>query len=211
MRKHITILLALIFILSACIPGQSQQDIDSVVNTVVAQTMEANARIEQAVNQTLTAQAPFATATLEFTATPEPTFEPLIIITDTPFPTLTNTSVPFVPQSQSQQPTPQPYSCYVETRLPAYREEIKAGTNFEIRWFVKNTGTRTWDAGVDLKYASGVKMTAAERVEIKSALAPGEVYKISITGKAPKNSGVQQMTWMIEGKLCYANVVIVVK
>jgi len=213
MQRKFTILLLLAVLLSACLPtGQSQQDVDSIVNTVVAQTMEANARIEEAVNQTLTAQAPLATATLEFTATPEPTFEPLIIITDTPFPTSTNTNVPFVPQSQSQQqPTAQPYSCYVETRFPAYREEIKAGSNFEIRWFVKNTGTRTWDAGVDLKYASGVKMTTAERVEIKNALAPGEIYKISITGKAPKNSGVQQMTWIVEGKLCYANVVITVK
>lgn len=209
MRKNITIIFLLVFVLSACLPGQSQQDIDSIVNTVVAQTMEANDRIEQAVNQTLTAQTPFATATLEFTATPEPTFEPLIIITDTPFP-LTNTAIPFAPQSQSQ-PTPQAYSCFVETRFPAYGEEIKAGTNFEIRWFVRNTGTRAWDSGVDLKYASGVKMTTVERVEIKTALAPGEVYKISITGKAPKNSGVQQMTWIVEGQLCYANVVITVK
>lgn len=207
MQRKFTILFLLAVFVSACLPmRQSQQDIDSIVNTVVAQTMEANARIEQAVNQTLTAQAPLATATVEFTAT----FEPIIIVTDTQIPTLTNTSIPFAPQSPSQA-TPQAYSCFVETRLPAYGEEIKAGANFEIRWFVRNTGTRTWDAGVDVKYASGVKMTSAERVEIKTPLAPNEVYKISITGTAPKNTGLQQMTWIVEGHLCYANVVITVK
>src|SRR5690606_5451761 len=89
MQRKFTILLLLAVLLSACLPvGQSQQDIDAIVNTVVAQTMQANDRIEQAVNQTLTAQAPLPTAIIEFTATPEPVLE---IITDTPFPTATNT------------------------------------------------------------------------------------------------------------------------
>lgn len=208
MQRKFTILLLLAVLLSACLPvGQSQQDIDAIVNTVVAQTMQANDRIEQAVNQTLTAQAPLPTAIIEFTATPEPVLE---IITDTPFPTATNTPIPFVTQSQPQ-PTARAYSCFVETRQPAYGQQMRPGESFEIRWFVRNTGTRTWDSGLDIKYASGPKMTNAERVEIKTALAPGEIYKISFTGKAPKNPGVYRMTWIVEGQLCYANVDIVVK
>lgn len=213
MHKKFTVLLLLAVLMTACLPAvQSQQDIDSVVNTVVAQTMQANDRIEQAVNQTLTAQASFITATLEFTPTQEPTFEPIIIVTDTPLPTLANTPIPFAPQSQSQsQPTARAYSCFVETRQPAYGQQMRAGETFEIRWFVRNTGTNTWASGLDIKYASGPKMTNAERIEIKSALAPGEIYKISFTGKAPKNPGVYRMTWIVEGQMCYANVDIVVK
>lgn len=207
MQKKFTILLMLAILLAACAPGQSAQDVDSLVSTVVAQTMEANDRIEQAVNQTLTAQVPLASPTLAFTPTLVPTFEPLIIITDTPLPA---TSTPFSQPAQAQS-TPQAYSCFVETRRPAYLEEIKAGSNFEIVWFVRNTGTRAWDSGIDVKYASGPKMTTPERTEIKVAMNPGDIYKISLNAKAPKNQGRHTMTWIVEGQLCYANVTITVK
>lgn len=206
MLKKSLYLMTFAALLAACIPAQPTADIQSQVNTAVAQTMEANNRIAQAVEQTVAARdvsspTPEVSATFEtvqiFTDTPEPTF--------TPFPT--NTSAPIPAPANIQQPR----SCFVLTLRPGYMEEIKAGASFEIRWQIKNTGTLAWDSGIDVKYASGVKFTQKERVEIGEVMDPGEIYKISITGKAPKNKGVQQMTWLVESINCYANVVIVVK
>jgi hypothetical protein len=206
MLKKSILLTICAVLLASCLPLQQPTvDVQSQVNTAVAQTMEANNRIAESVEQTVAAQQPVNTPTLEATAT----FEIVQIPTDTPFPTLTPRIFPTDPPAPAA--VQQPYSCFVLTVKPAYGEEIKAGASFEIRWNVKNTGTRAWDSGVDVKYGSGVKMTKPERVEISNALAPGEIFKISLTGQAPKNTGVQQMTWVVEGVGCYANVVITVK
>lgn len=208
MLKKSLYLIMFAVLLTACLPAQPTVDIQSQVNTAVAQTMESNNRIALAVQETLAAQLPANTPTAEVTAT----FETVDIFTDTPQPTVTplptNTSAP-VPVQQSN--VQQPWSCFVLTLRPGYGEQIKAGASFEIRWQVKNTGTQTWNNGIDVKYASGIQMTKPQRVEIGKIMAPGDIYKISLTGKAPKNQGVQQMTWIVEGANCYANVVITVK
>ncbi len=158
----------------------------------------------------MSAQQSLFTPTAESSPTPEPTFESVVIFTDTPIPLPTafptNTFAPAAPAAVQQA-----YDCFVETRNPDYLEEIKAGGNFEIKWFVRNTGTKAWASGVDVKYASGPKMTTPERVEIKTALNPGENYKITLNAKAPNKAGTYTMTWIVEGQLCYANVTIIVK
>lgn len=209
MPKKIMFLILVMILLAGCLPAQTPQDISSQVNTAVAGTMQSQAQIEQIVQQTMSAQQSLFTPTADSSSTPEPTFESVDIFTDTPFPSATpfptNTFAPVAPAVQ------QAYDCFVETRSPGYLEEIKAGGNFEIKWFVRNTGTKAWTSGVDVKYASGPKMTTPERVEIKTALNPGDVYKIDLNAKAPNKSGTYTMTWIVEGQLCYANVTIIVK
>lgn len=208
MRRKFTILAALAFVLAACLPGQNAVDIQPLVNTAVAQTMEAERLIEEAVAQTVAAQQALSTPTLEFspTAAATATFEPFTIVTDTPLPP------PTFPTNTPAAPVVKPlYSCFVVTRSPANLEEIRAGAPFEIRWTVINTGSRTWNSGVDVKFESGVKMTNASRVEIPVSLAPNESYKISLSAHAPGKKGVQRMTWVVEGNMCFAQVVIVVK
>ncbi|MDP1547422.1 MAG: NBR1-Ig-like domain-containing protein [Anaerolineales bacterium] len=210
MIKKTMILIALVFLVAACLPAQqAPADVQSQVNTAVAQTLEANNLMAEAATQTMNAQVSAASPTLAFTLTLEPTFEPILIITDTPLPP-TFTSTPFPPPPPAQS-TSKPYSCFVSTLSPSLYEEIKADSNFEIKWSVKNTGTRAWDSGVDVKYAGGVQMTNATRVEIPVGLQPGQSYKISLNAKAPKGTGVRQMTWIVEGQMCYAQVVITVK
>jgi len=224
MRKLTIVLAALVFILSACLPGQSQEDLESRVNTAVAQTMEAQNQIDVAVQQTLDVLNGQGgggddSSFVIFTDTPlaVATDTPFVIVTDTPFTVITDTPRPIITNTpipnlvDAAPPVPKAYGCFVATIKPDYGEEIKAGASFEIRWQVKNTGTKAWDAGVDVKYASGPKFTNTERVEIPKALEPGESYKISLTGHAPAKKGVQRMTWIVEGNLCYANVDIVVK
>jgi len=210
MRRNPMILVVLAFVLAACFPGQNTVDVQPLVNTAVAQTMEAERRIAESVAQTVAAQQVLATPSVEFTPTttalPTATYEIITLITDTPLPP---------PEQPTSAPAPpavkQPYSCFVNTRSPANLEEIRAGAPFEIRWTVINTGTRTWNSGVDVKFESGVKMTNASRVEIPVKLAPNESYKISLNANAPGKKGVQRMTWVVEGNMCYAQVVITVK
>lgn len=209
MQKKILFLTLVMILLTGCLPAQNPQDVADQVNTAVAGTMQSQAEIEQMVQQTMQAQQSLFTPTAESSPTPEPTFESVVIFTNTPIPPPTpfptNT---FAAQAPAVQ---QAYDCFVETRSPVYLEEIKAGGNFEIKWFLRNTGTNAWTSGVDVKYASGPQMTTTERVEIKTALNPGDVYKIDLNAKAPNKAGTYTMTWIVEGQLCYANVTITVK
>lgn len=209
MRRNSMILAALVFVLAACFPGQNTVDIQPLVHTAVAQTMEAERAIQEAVAQTVAAQQVLSTPTVEFApsiATATATFERITLVTDTLPPP------PTFPTDTPAPPLVKPlYSCYVVTRSPSNLEEIRAGGPFEIRWTIINTGTRTWNSGVDLKFESGAKMTNASRVEIPVSLAPNESYKISLSAHAPSKKGVQRMTWVVEGQMCYAQVVIRVK
>jgi len=207
MQRKFTILLLLAVLLSACLPtGQSQQDVDSIVNTVVAQTMEANARIEQAVNQTLTAQAPFATATLEFTATSEPTFEPLIIITDTPFPTPTNTPVRSSGGGGggggNSGSSGSAYSCAVIAEKPYDGATFKPGDSFDKSWTIKNTGTVTWEADWEFEYKGGTDISPTGDFLIGQQVQPGQtitlVIEVEVPAVAYKDSGeIFVMTWSL--------------
>lgn len=210
MQKKILFFTLIMILLAGCLPAQSEQDISSLVNTAVAETARANTEIASIVEQTLAAQQPAFTPTAEFSPTPDPTFETFILFTDTPFPTAT----PFPTNTFSPAAAPtekKPYACYVQTRSPGYLEEVRAGGNFEVKWFVVNTGTREWQAGMDLKYASGTNMIKGERFEIPVAILPGATYKVNLDAKAPNKPGTYTMTWIVEGPLCYANVTIIAK
>jgi len=215
MQRPLIVMVILATLLAGCLPSQNQGNVDiqPLVNTAVAQTVEAQNQMQQMVAETVAAQAPAATATLEALPTntelPAPTLEVLTIPTDTPLPVILPVDTP----SDVASPTPAPliYACDVFTQAPDYLEDIKAGSKFEIKWMIVNTGTRAWDAGVDVKYSDGWKMTGESTVEIPVKLAPGNSFTISLTATAPSKKGHQYMTWVVEGQLCYPSVIINVK
>lgn len=98
--------------------------------------------------------------------------------------------------------------CNIFTQSPDHMENIKAGSSFDIKWIIINTGSTTWPAGLDVKYSSGPQMTKQTRVEISKALKPNERYTIVLDAVAPKQTGPQYMTWIIEGQLCSPSVII---
>lgn len=209
MTKKTLFLLTFAALLTACLPAaQSDAEVQARINTAVAQTMEINNLVAVNVQQTMSAMAPAASPTLAVAATPTATFEPIIIVTDTPLPTIT----PFPPTSlPAAAPTQPKYSCYISTAKPKSGQEMGPGDTFEIKMYVVNSGARPWRAGVDVKFAGGVKLTGPSRVEIPVAMNPGDEYKILLTGTAPANSGRYVMSWAVEGPVCYGSVVIVVK
>jgi hypothetical protein len=210
MQRKFIILLLLAVLLSACLPtGQSQQDIDSIVNTAVAQTMEANQRIDDAVNQTLTAQAPLATATVEFTAT----FEPIVIVTDTPIPpTVTNTPSRIGGSSSggggggggssNSGSTGSAYSCAIVAEKPYDGATFKPGDSFDKSWTIKNTGTVTWEPDWEFEYKSGDDISPSPDFLIGQQVPPGKTITLVIDIDVPnvpyKDSGkVLVMTWSL--------------
>lgn len=213
MQKKLIVAIILAALLTSCQPGAATPvDIQPLVDAAIAQTMEAQQQVADSVAQTVAAQAPLATptavapATAEASPTVAPTLELVPLIPDTPVPSLPLADQP----TDTPEPAPiQPaYACNVFTITPDLREEVKAGSQFKIKWMIVNSGTRPWDAGVDVKYSAGMKMTVATSVEIPNKMNPGDSYTVVLNATAPAQKGRHYMTWMVEGQLCYPSVII---
>jgi len=208
------VMLTLAVFIGACLPaaasGQQQdpqvqntqnlQDAQSQIETAVAQTIEAQNQIGTSVALTLAAQA-----TPTFTATT------LTITTLTPFVVPTSTTRPSSGGGGgSVSPGKYEYSCDIINRRPLDNSEILHGQDFDIKWTIKNTGTKSWDAGMDVKYFSGPKMTSVTIVEIPVVMKPNDTYEIVLDANAPAETGFQVMTWTVQGQLCYPYVALMV-
>lgn len=206
MKKTIRIgmlLAAATLLLSACFPATSPDG--ATIDATQAAQM-----IEDAVEKALDAQAtenaanmPAATATLPpatetpipapATATPVPTITPLVLA---PTATIASSSG----GTTYQKPA---YSCYfMSGKKPADNSIFAAGDSFDIKFTITNTGTATWVAGTDVKYAYNTDLTngGVSRGEISAALAPGESATIGpFDAWAPAKSGHYVMGFLVEG------------
>jgi hypothetical protein len=208
MRKPLIVLISLAFLVAACLPGQNAQDVQGQVETAVAQTMQAQDQIDNAVAQTVQAQAS-PTAVASFT--PTLTSTPVLFPTLTPI-VSTVTPIPVSGGGGGGGGTTKPqYACDIIRQRPFDNSEIIHGGDFDIKWTILNTGTKTWDPGVDVKYYSGPQMTSVTRVEITKAMKPGDQFDIVLDAVAPEKKGFQVMTWAVDGKYCYPYVAIIVK
>lgn len=210
MRKMLFILAILVFLVAACLPAQNTQELDARVNTAVAETMVVENQIANSVAETVVALDPLASPTSEtvdvsltFTETPTATPTPLVIDTFTPFPI--NPTATRKPVQQAK------YSCNAILRKPADNTQYDAGVHFDIKWTIVNTGTNSWDAGMDVKYYSGPKMATTTRFEIPKVMNPGDTYEVNLDGIAPNKKGRQVMTWAVDGPMCFPYVAITVK
>ena len=209
MRKTMFILVALVFLVAACLPAQDTQELEARVNTAVAETMAVENQIANSVEQTVVALEPLASPTAEtvdaaltFTETPTPTATPLSIDTFTPF--------PVNPTATRRASTQAQYACSVINRRPFDLSEYNPGDKFDIKWTIVNIGSRAWVAGIDVKYVSGPKMSVS-RVQIPKALNPNDSYTIVMDAVAPNKKGRQVMTFAVDGPMCFPYVAIIVK
>lgn len=212
MRTKMMILVALAFVLAACLPGQAPVDVDPIVNTAVAQAMQTNqSQIEQSVALTVAAQQAQATpTTVAVEITVEPTGTSFDVPTATPFiPTVT--LVPTNTPSGSGVVFKPEYACNAINRRPKDNTEFNRNAKFDIRWTIVNTGTKTWPKGVDVKYFSGPQMATVNRIEIPTELKPGETFVVDLDAVAPDKRGFYVMTWTLDGQMCYPYIAINVK
>lgn len=217
MHKTWIVLILLTFVIASCLPGQSPEEVQSLIETAVAQTAAAQKQIEESVALTVAAQNALSTPTETPTATPTSTA--LSFPTLTPSPTVT--PIPVNPPSGGGGSgggggfTPRDYSCDIVGRRPFDNSEYNGGDKFDVKWTIVNTGTQTWNPGYDVKYFSGPHMATVNLVEIPVQMKPKDKYSIVMDANAPTDKGFQVMTWTVSGdgsaQLCYPYVAIIVR
>ena len=191
-------LLLAILILTACIPqpatpsGPSAAEIEAMIGTSVALTVTAHAQTQAAIP----------------TLTPTPTETPSPTVTASPFPTLT----PFSTATKFPTSAPADYACAVVNKSPGDNSIFKPNKDFDIKFWLRNVGTRKWDKGADLSYHDGTKMivgnTAYELPEVK----PGQqVGPFIFDARSPKKIGDFVTRLKLQGGFCYPFVKILVR
>jgi hypothetical protein len=204
-RQVLCSAMAAIFLLGACVPAQptaeptqdtqaiENQVATSVVLTVAAQNTQTAAAIPPATN------------------TPLPTQTEAVVSSPTAIlSTATSLVLPTVASGGGGTTTKPEYACAVVRRVPADNTVFLPNKTFDIKWTILNTGTKTMQAGLDVKYQDGTLLATTSRAELPE-LKPGAQYTVDFDGVAPKKEGFHVMTFVVEGGLCYPYVVIKVE
>lgn len=198
---------AMIFVLSACMPAQPTQNPDDVANQV-ATSVALTVSAQNALTQAAASLVPEATNTTLPTQTeaapPSPT--PLI-------PTSTVVALPTTAPSGGGgggTTTKPEYACNPFPRLPRDNTSFRPNDSFDIKWTIVNTGTKAMRAGLDVKFNSGTKLTQTTFVELPE-LEPGESTQVDFDAVAPEKEGTYIMTFIVEGGLCYPYTAIIVE
>lgn len=208
-KQALLSIVALIFLLSACVPAQPTQNPEVIANQVAtsvaltvvaqnAQTQSAQSPTPEATNTTLPTQTP--------DVPPTPTLlpsTPTLVVTLPPT-TVSGGGGGGGTTSKSE------YACDTIRRRPQDNTVFRPGDKFDIKWTIINTGTKNLRAGLDLHYNSGPQMTSRTRLELPE-LKPGDQYAVDFDAVAPASEGHQVMTFMVEGGLCFPYVAIIVE
>jgi Ig-like domain-containing protein len=200
-------IVALIFLLSACVPAQPTQRPEDVANQV-ATSVALTVAAQNAQTQSAESPTPVATNTTLPTQTSEVPASP------TPIPP-TVTAVTVLPPTAVSgggggTTTKPEYACNPFPRTPRDNTVFRPNDPFDISWTIVNTGTKTMIAGLDLKYDDGPQMTNTTLVELPE-LEPGDQVVVRMDAVAPSEEGTHIMTFSVEGSLCFPYVAIIVE
>ena len=164
-------------VLSACGSRTPTLTGDMVI-TSVAQTVQADLTKVAASIPTST-PTPVASST----PTPEP-FTPTPTATFTPTgPTPTNTSSSSIDYGVWVSSVPPDGSVFVPNQ--AFTMEVT----------LMNTGETTWTTAYYIKFSSGERMSAPEKIFMPYSVPPGKNAVIEISFKAPESLGTKRSTW----------------
>ena len=196
--------LTLVVTLSACAPAAAPAPTQDPA--LVQQLIEQSVQLTVAAQNLETAQAvPPATETPLPTEIVLPSPTP-IIPSATAFVVVPPTSASSGGGGTTVKPE---YACAIFPQRPFDYEKFAKGDEFDIEWTFTNTGTKKWEAGTDLKYSNGPKLTTVTILELPE-VKPGGSYKVVLDAKAPNESGTYIMVWSLEG-YCTPYVAIIVK
>jgi hypothetical protein len=199
MRQVLFTAVLIATLLAACAPAPaptvSPIDIANQVGTSVALTV-ASQNLDTAQAQPPATETPLPTATL----LPEtPTALPPL---DTPTAIILPTNPPSSGGGGGGVATNKDYSCDTINRKPYDYAVFKPGDKFDIKWTIKNNGTKSLRAGLDVKYNNGTKLMPDKLFELP-ALDPGDEYSVVFDAVAPDKKGNYVMVYMVEGGLCF--------
>ena len=210
-KRILFTVMIVVVLLTACAPAAAPTQDPAVIQD----------QINQAVNATLAAQNAQATdqqALIAPSNTPLPTqteavppTPTLVLPTATPFVIVPPTNAPASSGGGGGGVIIKPeYACDVINQQPLDNSVWKRNKDFDVNWTLVNTGTKTWRAGLDLKYYTGPQMTTVTFVELPQ-LKPGEKYKVILDAVTPDAHGLQVMTWRLEGNFCYPYIAIIIE
>lgn len=209
MKRVLFLVMAAVLLLAACAPAaspaptQDQQLIQQQIQEAVAMTVAAqNAQATEQQALIVPSNTPLPTQTEVGVSTPTP-----VIPTATPFVIVPPTTAPSGGGGGGSTAVKADYACDVIHQRPYDNTYFKPNDTFDVKWTIVNTGTKSWRAGLDLKYYSGPQMTSITRVELP-AMDPGDQYDIVLDATAPSKQGFHVMTWVLEGQICYPYVAI---
>ena len=194
--------LSAIIMLASCMPataqpaGPSAEEMKAMVATSVELTVSAYE----------TEQAALIPPTPTPTDAPPPTAT-LIFPTLTLFPTPTQYS-----PGGGVPPTPSEYACAVVNKRPADNSIFKPKKDFDVKFYLRNAGTKRWDKGADLLFHGGTNMLTTNSVYELPKVEPGEtVGPFIFDAKSPNKAGTFTMTFKVQGGFCYPYIKIVVQ
>ncbi len=197
-KLYISLNIAVIFLLGACVPTQIAPT-PALSQTPVVLIITAT-EISTEIPPTST-QLPTQTETL-----PPPTVTPTSLL-----PTLTQVINPIATMEPE-------YSCNITSQKPGDDTEFRSGDDFDIRWTIVNTGTEKWLDGTYLTYQDGPHLTSKTKVALPK-LKPGEQIEMLFDATATGGSGRKVMLWAVTapGKndstiwMCYPYTRIIIK
>ena len=209
--RVISVLLGLT-LLMACAPGEempSPEEIEAIINTAVAQTMEAEGKIATSVAMTVAAQESEAARALP-TDTPTPI---------PPLPTLTPvlpTATPFTVAPSSGGgggggggTTTYEYSCDIIRQRPRDNTEYRRKHTFDVSFVVLNNGTATWPAGKDVTLTQdlggALGIPVGTVVLQLPKMEPGDTSPVigPFNAAAPDEAGFFVINFKVEGGFCW--------
>jgi len=207
------VLVALAIIVGACVPQQATTTQSpqataalALVETAVAMTMEAQGQIATFVAQTVAAQnTGTAAAQPQFTQTPLSVPTSIGIL-----PTVT----PFVISGgggggggggSNPVSTKEQYSCTVVSQVPGDGTAFKPGKEIDIRWVVKNTGTKAWEPNWSFSFFDGTNFSTTGSYTLGERVERGETIGLDLDAVVPHGDAtydqpqVVVMQWAIKG------------
>jgi hypothetical protein len=204
-----SILLA-IPLLAACAPAviqtTSPEEIEDLVATSVALTIEAQGQVATSVAMTVAAQETEAAAAMP-SETPSPLSPPTltpVLTTATPFPTSTSSSSSG--SSGGGGTSSARFSCDIIRQRPIDNTEYKRTNTFDVTFAILNNGTTTWDAGKDLVLLGNPGPTLINppgTIELPR-MEPGDVFTVGpFDAEAPDDPGRYVIDFKLEGGFCY--------
>jgi uncharacterized protein YraI len=149
--------------------------------------------------------------------------EPPPIIQPTPLPPVVQpfvvqTPVPVIPTPLPPLPVqpggvPGAEECIVVNQTIPFGQEFAAGTPFEARWTVLNTGAAAWNPGeVNATYFAGDVLHTTAQAPLTQAVLSGGLIDISVPMVAPPVSQSYSTAWAItRGAQVLCNLVVVIE
>ena len=82
-----------------------------------------------------------------------------------------------------------------QSQTPADGDHVEAGSEFDITWYMLNTGTTTWTTDYSMRYFAGTNLTkpGKTRFGVPKTTAPGETVGCYVDAVAPWEPGTYQM------------------